>query len=79
MTASDPHPGKRVRVLNTEMSYVDVGEGDPIAFLHGNPTSWYLWRHIIPHCRGGNRNGPNTLDPSFGRRRMIGIASARQV
>ena len=49
MTASDPHPRKRVAVLDTEMSYVDVGEGDPIVFLHGNPTSSYLWRNIIPH------------------------------
>jgi haloalkane dehalogenase len=49
MTASDPHPRKRVKVLDTEMSYVDVGEGDPIVFLHGNPTSSYLWRNIIPH------------------------------
>jgi haloalkane dehalogenase len=31
------------------MSYVDVGEGDPIVFLHGNPTSSYLWRNIIPY------------------------------
>jgi haloalkane dehalogenase len=31
------------------MSYVDVGEGDPIVFLHGNPTYSYLWRNIIPH------------------------------
>ena len=49
MTASDPHPRKRIAVLDTEMSYVDVGEGDPIVFLHGNPTSSYLWRNIIPH------------------------------
>ena len=47
MTASDPHPRKRVAVLYTEMSYVDVGE--PIVFLHGNPTSSYLWRNVIPH------------------------------
>jgi len=40
---------KRAKVLDTEMSYVDVGEGDPIVFLHGNPTSSYLWRNIIPH------------------------------
>ena len=38
----------RVPVLDTEMSYVDVGHGDPIVFLHGNPTSSYLWRNIIP-------------------------------
>jgi haloalkane dehalogenase len=49
MTAADPHPRKRVAVLDTEMSYVDVGEGEPIVFLHGNPTSSYLWRNIIPH------------------------------
>ena len=49
MTASDPHPRKRIAVLDTEMSYVDVGEGEPIVFLHGNPTSSYVWRNIIPH------------------------------
>ena len=31
------------------MAYADVGEGDPIVFLHGNPTPSYLWRNIIPH------------------------------
>jgi len=31
------------------MAYVDVAEGDPIVFLHGNPTPSYLWRNIIPH------------------------------
>jgi haloalkane dehalogenase len=46
--AADPHPRKRVRVLDSEMSYVEVGRGDPIVFLHGNPTSSYLWRNIIP-------------------------------
>ena len=46
----DPHPRRRARVLDTEISYVDVGEGDPIVFLHGNPTSSFLWRNIIPHA-----------------------------
>lgn len=55
MTASDPHPRKRVAVLDTEMSYVDVGEGDPIVFLHGNPTSSYLWRNILPWVDGLGR------------------------
>lgn len=45
----DPHPRKRVQVLDTEMSCVDTGRGDPIVFLHGNPTSSYLWRNIIPY------------------------------
>jgi haloalkane dehalogenase len=31
------------------MAYVDAGAGDPIVFLHGNPTSSYLWRNVIPH------------------------------
>jgi haloalkane dehalogenase len=40
---------KYVSVLDTYMAYVDVGTGDPIVFLHGNPTPSYLWRNIIPH------------------------------
>ena len=40
---------KYVTVLDTEMAYVDVGVGDPIVFLHGNPTPSYLWRNIIPY------------------------------
>lgn len=47
VSAADPHPRQRVEVLDSEMSYVDIGEGDPIVFLHGNPTSSYLWRNII--------------------------------
>jgi haloalkane dehalogenase len=41
---------KRVSILDTNMAYVDVGEGDPIVFLHGNPTPSYLWRNIIPYA-----------------------------
>jgi haloalkane dehalogenase len=47
--ASDRHPRRRARVLDTEMAYVDTGRGDPVVFLHGNPTSSYLWRNVIPH------------------------------
>ncbi len=46
-----PFAMKRVPVGDAEMAYVDVGEGDPIVFLHGNPTSSYLWRNLIPHVR----------------------------
>lgn len=46
---ADPHPRQRVPVLDAEISYVDVGRGEPIVFLHGNPTSSYLWRNVIPH------------------------------
>ena len=40
---------RRRRVLGSEMAYVEVGEGDPIVLLHGNPTSSYLWRNVLPH------------------------------
>ena len=40
---------KHMQVLGKSMAYVDEGKGDPILFLHGNPTSSYLWRNIIPH------------------------------
>jgi haloalkane dehalogenase len=53
--ATDNHPRKRIKVLDSEISYVDTGEGDPIILLHGNPTSSYLWRNIIPHLAGLGR------------------------
>jgi haloalkane dehalogenase len=53
--AADPHPRRRVRVLDSEMAYVDTGAGDPVVFLHGNPTSSYLWRNVIPHVRPSSR------------------------
>ena len=49
ISASDPYPRKRLKVLGSEIAYVDTGSGDPIVFLHGNPTSSYLWRNVIPH------------------------------
>src|SRR6266404_2560192 len=55
ISAVDSHPRRRVAVRDTEISYVDVGEGDPIIFLHGNPTSSYLWRNVIPHVTGLGR------------------------
>ncbi len=36
-------------VLGKQMAYLDIGEGDSVLFLHGNPTSSYLWRNVIPH------------------------------
>ncbi|MEU8122798.1 haloalkane dehalogenase [Spirillospora sp. NPDC049024] len=36
-------------VLGTEMHHTESGSGDPVVFLHGNPTSSYLWRNVIPH------------------------------
>jgi len=49
VSAVDSHPRRHVRTLDTEMAYVDTGSGAPVVFLHGNPTSSYLWRNVIPH------------------------------
>ena len=43
-----PYESHYVDVLDSRMHYVEQGTGDPILFLHGNPTSSYLWRNIIP-------------------------------
>jgi haloalkane dehalogenase len=53
--SADPHRKRRVAVSDTEISYVDTGQGDPIVFLHGNPTSSYLWRNIIPYVSAQGR------------------------
>jgi len=53
--AADPYPRRRVRVLDSEMAYVEAGAGDPVVFLHGNPTSSYLWRNVIPHVEAVGR------------------------
>ena len=55
ISAADSHPRKRVPVDGTEISYVDIGDGPPVVFLHGNPTSSYLWRNIIPHLSNSAR------------------------
>lgn len=44
-----PYEKQNARVLGRNMAYIDTGSGDPIVFLHGNPTSSYLWRKVIPH------------------------------
>lgn len=44
-------PKKAVQVLGKTMAYIEMGEGDPIVFQHGNPTSSYLWRNVMPHVK----------------------------
>lgn len=46
---------KYVEVLGKGMAYTEAGRGDPIVFLHGNPTSSYLWRNVIPPVTGHGR------------------------
>jgi haloalkane dehalogenase len=49
ISATFPYEKKQREVLGRSMASVDEGQGDPIVFLHGNPTSSYLWRNVIPH------------------------------
>jgi haloalkane dehalogenase len=42
-------------VLGRRMAYIEEGAGDAIVFQHGNPTSSYLWRNVMPHCAGLGR------------------------
>jgi haloalkane dehalogenase len=55
ISAADPFPRRSVPVLDSSISFIDAGRGDPIVFLHGNPTSSYLWRNVIPHLQGLGR------------------------
>jgi haloalkane dehalogenase len=55
ISSTERYPKRRARVLGREMAYVETGSGSPIVFLHGNPTSSYLWRNVIPHLEGLGR------------------------
>lgn len=53
--ASVELPKKQIDVLGKRMAYVELGSGDPIVFQHGNPTSSYLWRNIMPRLADQGR------------------------
>ena len=58
ISAADPHPRRRIAVADSEMAFVDTGDpagGRTFVFLHGNPTSSYLWRNVIPHVADRGR------------------------
>ena len=55
MIKSDELAKQKVQVLDRTMAYVERGSGDPIVLLHGNPTSSYLWRNVIPHVEALGR------------------------
>ena len=44
-----------MKVFDKNMSYVEMGQGNTILFLHGNPTSSYLWRNIMPYMKEKGR------------------------
>ncbi|MGE0141184.1 MAG: haloalkane dehalogenase [Ilumatobacteraceae bacterium] len=55
ISAEFPFPKQHIEVLGRSMTYVEIGSGDPIVLLHGNPTSSYLWRNVVPHLAGLGR------------------------
>ncbi len=55
MVSTATQPKKNIEVLGSRMAYVEAGSGDPIVFLHGNPTSSYLWRNVMPHLESQGR------------------------
>jgi len=54
ISASEPSK-KKIQVRGRTMAYVEMGEGRPIVFQHGNPTSSYLWRNVMPHVKDKGR------------------------
>lgn len=56
MTGTQPYAEKKFQTINGKrMAYIDEGHGDPIVFQHGNPSSSYLWRNVMPHLEGQGR------------------------
>lgn len=55
ISAEERYSKHQVAVHGLKMAYVDEGAGDPIIFLHGNPSSSYEWRNVIPHLVGMGR------------------------
>ena len=56
MVGAKPYGQLHYREVNgNRMAYVDEGDGDAIVFAHGNPTSSYLWRNVMPHLEGLGR------------------------
>jgi haloalkane dehalogenase len=55
ISASMPYEKQYREVLGKRIAYIEAGKGDPIVLLHGNPTSSYLWRNVIPQLQGKGR------------------------
>jgi haloalkane dehalogenase len=52
IASEERYEKKYAQVGDHRMAYVETGSGNPIVFQHGNPTSSYLWRNVIPHLEG---------------------------
>ncbi|HHP7241516.1 MAG TPA: haloalkane dehalogenase [Cyclobacteriaceae bacterium] len=55
IAADFPYQSRFIEINNSKVHYIEEGQGDPILFLHGNPTSSYLWRNIIPYLSDKGR------------------------
>ena len=55
ISASMPYGKCFKSIKGKNIAYIDVGDGAPIVLLHGNPTSSYLWRNVVPHLEGIGR------------------------
>ncbi len=55
ISAEFPYESKYIDVKGSKIHYIDEGKGDPILFIHGNPTSAYIWRNIIPYVTNNAR------------------------
>lgn len=55
MIGSTEHEKRFLEAHGKRMAYVEMGSGDPIVFQHGNPTSSYLWRNVMPHLADQGR------------------------
>ena len=60
ISAAFPYERQFVEVMGSRMAYVEEGEGPVVLFVHGNPTSSYLWRNVIPHVSDDHRAMPGT-------------------
>ena len=79
MIGNTPYGQLKYRdVQGSRMAYIDEGEGEAIVFQHGQPTSSYVWRNVLPHLKGMGRliacdligmGGSDKLDPSLGPQR----------
>ena len=55
ISADERYPKKHATVQGKSMAYVEIGDGQPIVLVHGNPTSSYLWRNVMVHLEGLGR------------------------